>query len=201
MKSEIRHYDAPPVDKNEILRYMKGEASSLPLVDAALAASEGVLSYRVCYRVDPCRISASAVETPYATWESASLAASFSGCEKVIAFAATIGVGIDRLIARFGLLSPVRSLALSAVGSERIEALCDAFCRDMEQELGPLTRRFSPGYGDFPLSAQEEIFSLLTPHKAIGLTLTASGMMIPEKSVTALIGVGRGQESSHSVRE
>ena len=45
------------------------------------------------------------------------------------------------------------------LGTERIEALCDAFCRTMAETLpdSPLTARFSPGYGDLPLTLQEDI--------------------------------------------
>ncbi len=193
MSVVIRHYDAPPVDKNEILRYMKGGREASALVDEALSLSWDRLSYRVCYRVDPCRVSYKAVETPYVTWESVSLSKALTDCDSVVTFAATLGIELDRLIARFGYTSPVRALSLSAVGSERIEALADAFCRDMAREYGRLSMRFSPGYGDFPLEAQTTVFSLLSPQKTIGLSLTDLGTMTPEKSVTALIGVKRKQ--------
>ena len=51
------------------------------------------------------------------------------------------------------------------------------------------TRRFSPGYADFVLENQASMFELLNPGR-IGLRLTSSSLMIPLKSITALIGVG-----------
>ena len=54
-----------------------------------------------------------------------------------------------------------------------------------------LRPRFSPGYGDFPLSAQKEILDGLEAGKRIGITLTEGYLMMPSKSVTAVIGVSR----------
>jgi cobalamin-dependent methionine synthase I len=110
-----------------------------------------------------------------------------------VVFAATVGLEPDRLIARYGRLRPTKALLVQAIGAERIEAVCDAFCADIANQAAErglyATRRFSPGYGDLPLSFQADLFSLLACEKAIGLTLTGSGMMVPTKSVTALIGV------------
>jgi hypothetical protein len=79
---------------------------------------------------------------------------------------------------------------LQALGSERVEALCDEFCRLMaiesKRELRP---RFSPGYGDLPLELQRDIFRLLEPSRRIGVVLNDSLLMSPSKSVTAIIGI------------
>lgn len=52
-----------------------------------------------------------------------------------------------------------------------------------------LKPRYSPGYGDFALESQKEIFARLECAKRIGLTLTDTMLMVPFKSVTAVIGV------------
>ena len=54
------------------------------------------------------------------------------------------------------------------------------------KELCP---RYSPGYGDFALENQKGIFNLLSPSKYTGLTLKDNMIMVPEKSVTAVIGI------------
>ena len=51
--------------------------------------------------------------------------------------------------------------------------------------------RFSPGYGDFDIVYQKDIFAILDCPKRIGLTLNSSLMMSPSKSVTAIIGFKR----------
>ena len=57
-----------------------------------------------------------------------------------------------------------------------------------------LEPRFSPGYGDLPLSAQKNIFAVLDPERRIGLTLNSSLLMSPSKSVTAFVGLGNTEK-------
>ena len=52
-----------------------------------------------------------------------------------------------------------------------------------------LRPRFSPGYGDLPLEAQESVFKALDCHRKIGLALNDSLLMSPSKSVTAIVGL------------
>ncbi len=116
--------------------------------------------------------------------ESRGITAFLEGKEKVVLFAATVGIEIDRLILRYANTSPVKALFFQAIGAERIEKLCDRVCQEFGEEVG----RFSAGYGDFSLSAQADIFRILQPQRYIGLSLTDALMMTPTKSVTAIIG-------------
>ena len=109
-----------------------------------------------------------------------------------IIFAATVGLAPDRLVARNLVSSPTRALVFDAIGAERIESLCDAFCEDIKAKIGnekKLRPRFSAGYGDLDIEVQRDIFRLLDCPKNIGLTLTESLLMTPSKSVTAIIGI------------
>ena len=64
------------------------------------------------------------------------------------------------------------------------------FCKNIGKEHNSGTKpRFSPGYGDFDISYQKNIFSCLNSEKYIGLTLTDSMLMVPSKSVTAVVGL------------
>ena len=122
------------------------------------------------------------------------LAERLAGCERAVVFAATVGLEIDRLIAKHSRRSPAHALCLQAIGTERTEALCDLLCEGLEEQFcaeGKRTRmRFSPGYGDLPLAMQRDIFRLLDCPRRIGLTLADSLLMTPTKSVTAVIGLG-----------
>jgi cobalamin-dependent methionine synthase I len=51
-----------------------------------------------------------------------------------------------------------------------------------------LTMRYSPGYGDWNLDVQPEILATLDSGR-IRLTSNISHILIPEKSVTAIIGI------------
>ncbi|MBQ7693431.1 MAG: vitamin B12 dependent methionine synthase, activation domain protein [Oscillospiraceae bacterium] len=114
-----------------------------------------------------------------------------TGCAQAVLFAATLGLEAECLIRRTQLRNMADAVLLDAAGSAAIEAVCDAFCADLAAELAPwhLTGRFSPGYGDYPLEEQKAVFRLLDVTRRIGVNLTESGLMIPQKSVTALIGV------------
>lgn len=186
-------YAAPKISEKEILRYAKTntqDLAALKLARNCLSELENKLKYMVCYQILNIKIQDNICDFGLFSIKSADLAKSLKNCSKVIVFAATVGVEIDRLISRYTKLSPSRSLMISAIGAERIEALCDEFCVDMINQLGlPLTPRFSPGYGDLPLETQKDIFEILNCNKNLGISLNESLLISPSKSVTAFVGV------------
>ncbi|MBQ5810829.1 MAG: Vitamin B12 dependent methionine synthase activation subunit [Clostridia bacterium] len=184
----IKNIAPPPIDKQEILRYAgcrESSADVLALMESCLKESETAFAYNVCYRVLDVSIAGDICDFGSFSVPSLSLAKCLSGYEKVVLFGATVGADIDRLIAKHSRLSPSRALMLQAIGAERIEALCDAFCNDWAVR----SPRFSPGYGDLPLAIQKDIFSLLDCSRRIGLALNESLIMSPTKSVTAFMGI------------
>lgn len=186
-------YPAPTVCEDEILRYAgcrKADEATLSLLRDCLEEALPVLSYTVCYRLCSLSVENGVCRIGDREFMSQKLALRLSGCDKAVLFAATVGVGLDRLIAKYGRLSPAKGLMMQAIGAERIEALCDAFCKDVaEQTKQALTPRFSPGYGDLPLEIQPTIVALTDAQKQIGIGLTESLLMTPSKSVTAIIGL------------
>lgn len=187
-------YPAPPFCQREILRYA-GCKEPTPEISALLDACIGEvcdkLTYNVCYREFAVTLSGNICDFGAFALKSENLATNLHGCDRAVVFAATVGVGIDRLIAKYGRISPTKALLFQALGAERIEALCDTFCADLSKTCGVgLKPRFSAGYGDLPLETQKDIFSVLDCPKRIGLTLTDSLLMSPSKSVTAIVGIG-----------
>lgn len=181
----------PAVKKKEILRYMSsvgGENDLDSLIDECIEEARNVLEYKVCYCILPLSIDASRIILPCGEITSGNLAKNLRGCKKVIVFAATVGVGIDRLIAKYSRLSPAKAFCFQALGAERVEALCDDFCLGISKNRR-LRPRFSPGYGDLPLETQKMIFPLLDCPKRIGISLGDSLLMSPSKSVTAFVGI------------
>ena len=187
-------YSEPPVCEKEILRYAgcsKADQKTKSLLKECLSEVRNKLTYKVCYceleviaKDDICDFNAFKLQ-------SKKLAASLKECKNVILFAATLGVEIDRLISKYGRISPSKALMLQSIGAERIEALCDTFCDDIKNQYNTgVTLRFSPGYADLSLDAQSDIFAFLSPERKIGLTLNGSILMSPSKSVTAFIGLG-----------
>ena len=194
-------YQEPPFCEKEILRYAGCKAADskiLSLMHSCISEARDKLIYKVCYRELSVSIKDSFCDFGCFNLTSKSLAQNLKGCKRAVIFSATVGVEIDRLIAKYGRISPSKALMFQAIGAERIEALCDAFCCDIEKEkqtsLGP---RFSPGYGDLPLSVQKDIFNVLECSKQIGLFLNDSLLMSPSKSVTAFLGLGAGAEKTN----
>lgn len=114
-------------------------------------------------------------------------------CREAVLLAATLGAESERLLLRMQAKDAARALLLDAVLSAAIEAVLDAREEAMRGELAAqgryLTDRFSPGYGDMPLAQTREICEVLGAQRAIGLTVSAGGVMIPRKSVTAILGI------------
>ena len=195
-------YPAPPVCRREALRYA-GCREETPevagLLDEVLEQALPALTYQVCWREFPISVNGGVCELGFARVNSAALAKNLAGCGKIVLFGATVGVGMDRLIARYGRTSPAKGVMAQALGAERIEALCDAFCGELAERKGAeglfLRPRFSPGYGDLPLALQTDIVAVLDCPRQIGLTLNSSLLMSPSKSVTAIVGLsGQGRE-------
>ena len=109
-------------------------------------------------------------------------------------------IPLQYLLMRMQRQDMALSAVMDAVGSAAVESVCDALCEELSEKLKPkfLTERFSPGYGDFPLSQQTEICNILEVSKRIGIYLSESGMMIPQKSVTAVIGVADTEQLKRS---
>ncbi|MBQ8381304.1 MAG: Vitamin B12 dependent methionine synthase activation subunit [Clostridia bacterium] len=195
MSIEVRMIDLPDVSVNEVRRYAGiggNDNRSDELMEIALAFSKKAKN-TVVFGVFDVKCQGYKVDLGFSEVESRGLSRMLSECDKAIVMCATAGLDFDIAAKKYGRTSPALALLIGAVGSERIEALCDEFCREVSLQLDAkgfkLTPRFSPGYGDLPLEFQKEVFSALTPEKYIGVTLGESLMMTPIKSVTAIAGI------------
>ncbi len=192
----VRSFDAPEYNEKEILHYARAREATheiSKLVKECLAEAEGKLTYKVCYREFPIKRMKNALDLTFAVTRSRDLMRNLEECESIVLFAATVGLSLDRLVAKYARILPSKALIFQAIGAERIESLCDAFNREIATEKkmeGKLCRpRFSAGYGDLPIELQKEIFCTLDCQRKIGLTLNESFLMSPSKSVTAIIGI------------
>ena len=180
----------PAPDKKMILRYARGkEATGVDaLLEDAIREGTPALKPKLCFAVLPVSLQGDTVIFDTLSVGSRGLAAFLSSCDRAVLFAATVGADADRLITRAEATSPVRALLLDAFFTERVEALCNSFTAQYTKP----ENRFSPGYDDLPLGFQKNMFSLLDCPRKIGLTLGESLLMMPTKSVTAIIGIQEG---------
>lgn len=203
--TEIRTavYPAPAVSRCEILRYAgakEASAALIALLDECDTLIKGQLSYRVAYAETPVLVTDEGLDLGFLTTSSRDLARALVGCDRAVVFGATVGLGLDRLVSRYTAVSATKGLLLDALGTAHVEALCDAFCTELAEryarEGAVLRPRYSPGYGDLPLSTQRAVFSALDLSRKIGITLNESLLMTPSKSVTAIVGVRSKKENA-----
>lgn len=192
----VESISAPEVDRRETLRYAgvrECDRMTEELLEKCIAETEGKLALKVCYRIFDLRLDGDKINLGFASVKSSSLSKRLDGCEKIVVFCATVGPEIDRLIAKYNILSPSTAVMMQALGSERVEAVCDTFCAKIDkaarEEGYTCTTRFSPGYGDLALDLQSDIFAALDCTKKIGVLLNENLFMTPTKSVTAIIGL------------
>lgn len=181
------------IDKKEALRFLGYYgAKDTSGIEAEFAECEKLLlpalSPKACFE-EFCISRGDMLDLGFAKTESKSLEKNLEGCGKIVVFAATVGAETDRLILKYGKLSPARALILQAMGSAAIECWCDDVNAIITEKYGATKPRFSCGYGDLPLELQRDIFSALGVTKRLGITLSDNLFMTPTKSVTAIIGI------------
>lgn len=191
------------VDRTEIYRYL-GYRGSRPdetvcaLVESCLVeVDRAAIPRQVTLRV-PVRLEGKKVALGQLSVESGALAKNLQGCSEAFLFAATLGPGIDQLLRRYGRLQVSRAAVIQAVSAAAIEDWCDRCQRELAEGLPSglsLRSRFSPGYGDLPLSFQRPLLAALQADRRIGIGLTDTLLMTPSKSVSAIIGIRCGKEA------
>ena len=91
-----------------------------------------------------------------------------------------------------GLRGPWSQYSRDGPGRQAGE-LCNALeaeIRTSVQAQGHyLTGRFSPGYGDCPLTLQQPFAIALDTVRGLGMAVTPENLLTPRKSVTAILGV------------
>ncbi len=126
----------------------------------------------------------------------------FEGCEKTAVMAATAGFAVEKRIRYYSLTNLSKAVVFDACAAACVESLCD-LAEDEIKEIAAeegcnTTFRYSPGYGDVPVSHQGEILTALNAQKLIGLSSLDSSILVPRKSVTAFIGFIKRNEADIS---
>ena len=186
-------------DRREILRYLGYKKNQFPdaevdsCISRCLEELGAVVEPRSVHRRFPIIRREGRLTIAGILFDSRSLEKHLSSCGEAVLFAATLGIGVDRLLARSQLRDLRDALVLQACATAVIEAYCDEIDQKIRSEAGrenmQTKRRFSPGYGDLDISVQRGLCRVLDTERQIGLTLTESCMMVPVKSVTAIIGL------------
>lgn len=197
------------IDPDEVLRfqgYKKGvdmpSAEVRALFDDALAIGADLMKPRVVVRwlaVDrrwPDGLEAAGVELAIP-----SIGARWGVVEHVAVAICTIGAALERRVAELweSRELPLASM-LDSVGSGAVESLAeyvnDLLCQHGLSAGVKVTNRISPGYADWDVAEQEQLFRLC-PGAPAGVSLNAACVMTPGKSISLLAGAGVGARVDH----
>ena len=125
--------------------------------------------------------------------------------------AVTCGMEIERELIKLQRTSMTDAIIFDACANVYVEMLAD-FVESLiimeniekrknhnDKKIEKNNYRYSPGYGDFSIKNQGVVLNLLDCQRRIGLTATENSLLIPHKSITAIIGFfDEDVENTHS---
>jgi len=106
----------------------------------------------------------------------------------------TIGPKLEKQVTHYSKSGEaLRGMILDGIGSAAVDMLAPEACRIIASEASShghqTSSPVSPGWPGLPLTEQWNLFELVNTQE-IGVSLTASGIMVPRKSVSMVIGIG-----------
>lgn len=188
------------IDKKEALRYMGYRGQEMDnalqnLLDICIDEVKTVSKESFTYEIFDIERSSEGLYIKGTTLllRGKDIERHLSKAEKCAVMAVTLGLETDRSIAFYSRTDLTKGIIFDACAAAAVESLCD----DVQYEIGTktkamgleMTQRYSPGYGDFSIDVQKEITRVLKTYEKIGLGVNESSIMIPRKSVTAVIGM------------
>lgn len=205
----MQTYNPPltKIDKEEARRYagLKG-AAAFPeqLLDAACAEALLLSRPRAVWNIYPYEPATGTIDAPAPLRLAGDkVRGHLAGAGEAAVLAVTIGPALEEEVSRlFAAGEYTAGLLLDAAGTAVVEQAADAadaFIADQAARRGLKTRsRFSPGYGDWDITDQPAMVALAAGER-IALTVTPSCMLVPRKSVTAVIGLApAGENNGHA---
>ncbi|CAM3098141.1 methionine synthase [Lactococcus laudensis] len=190
-----------PLEKSEVLRYLgyRRKQELTPdisaLVDEMIMEVQNVSNARYLYQaydftLDEANHAIHLTNTDLVL-QSKQLYSHLKHAKQVVLLAATLGIEVERQVRLYELSEMTKAFVLDAACVDYIEKICDLAEVDIDSQFTDsiLNRRFSPGYGDLSLEVQPQFLKTLGADRQLGLTLTENYLMIPRKSVTAILGL------------
>lgn len=118
-------------------------------------------------------------------------------CDRCVLMCATLSAEADKVIRSYEAVEMEKAVIADSLASAAVEQVCELAEAEIQKEVGSFyyTWRFSPGYDDFPLDIQKDFLSAVDAAKRIGVTVTQNDILIPRKSVTAVMGISQKEIS------
>lgn len=186
------------LDRAEAFRYMGfkgGEIgeSLIKITDECEKALLKAIKPRFVYRVFGLERGENGINISGTTlvFKGKDIEAHLKDCSRCAMLCATLSAETDRLIRTYEAEGMEKALIADSLASAAVEQVCELAEKEIHERVGGYnyTWRFSPGYGDFPLDIQGEFLKALDAPSRIGVNITDSLILIPRKSVTAVIGI------------
>lgn len=188
------------IDKKQVLRYLgyKGQyidKNINSIIDKCVKETENTVQNKFLYEVFPLVRDKDYMylKGTNVVLRGKDIHAQLKKSKSCALMAVTIGSGIEKSIRYYEKVSLTKATIMDACATVAVEALCDKVEQDIrkiaENQGLYITERYSPGYGDFSIDIQKNILRVLETYR-IGLTCTDNFILMPRKSVTALIGIG-----------
>ena len=182
---------------NEILRYLsiRGEAPDdlRERVEHTAAKLAETIQPKYVFRAFPLEHTGDGVilQGSGVTLTGGLAGKMLQSCSAAVLLCCTLGMEFERRLHALERRDMGEAVILDACGSAWVESGCDAAEAEIAARFPGryLTDRFSPGYGDLPLSLQPAVLAALDAGKRLGIHLSDSFLMTPSKSVTAVLGV------------
>lgn len=128
------------------------------------------------------------------------IARHLKGAREVVLMVVTLGLESESLLRREAILNPTDGLLVDACASSLVESAANEMSRLVEKRAAErgmrVGSRFSPGYGDLPLSCQRAFLDAVGAAKALGISVTRGDLLVPSKSITAVAGLYTLPEAS-----
>lgn len=177
---------------------------TLALIHESFEELDEIAEVKFVYRIfELSFLDMKTVQVKKLNINSSNLVKNLQSCRSCIMFGITLGTNVDQMLQKYERINIAKAVVFQACAAAFLENECDKLQNNWAEELrneGKYLRpRFSPGYGDFSILCQKQILEMLDAPKKIGLTTTESCMMIPTKSVTAIIGISDTNENCHKV--
>lgn len=187
------------INKEKVLRYLSYRNQKIDdrldsLIDDSIEKMVGTIEGRKTYKFFQInRGEELSIEGTKLILEGNNIRKHLKDANSCILIAVSLGHKVDTLIRYYEKINMTKAIVLDACASVAIEDIANTFNKELQyivaKDNKKLTSRYSPGYGDWPLDIQKGIVDILNTQKTIGLNVTSHNILIPRKSITAIIGV------------
>jgi small nuclear ribonucleoprotein (snRNP)-like protein len=187
------------IDKGEVIRYLGGKNKKIDeqmnsIIDECIEEAKQYIKEKYTYKnfdLDKTK-DGIVVKGTKLVLEGENIKKHLMNSDSCAIMVATVGVIIENKIRYYEKTNLTKAMILDSCATVAVEELCDEVEGKIKEEaklrgLG-ITYRYSPGYGDLSINVQKEIANIVGAYKYVGVTVTENSLLLPRKTVTAIIG-------------